>query len=133
MADFKTITQGALVRATTRGRQVYATPRAVSARFDRRNRRLVVEIDTGIQFSFDPLAVSDLADASAEGLASVVIEGRGSCLHFPDLDVDLSVSRLLEGFLGPMTWTQREARAAASRENGKRGGRPKKAAATGTS
>ena len=129
MAEFKTIAPRDFARATTRGRQSYPTPQAVSARFDRRSRRLVVRLDTGIEFSFDPTASKDLATASAEALVAVVVDGRGSCLHFPTLDVDLSVARLLEGFLGPMAWTQREARAAASRENGKRGGRPRKAVA----
>lgn len=128
MAEFKQITEASMARATVRGRQVYATPKAVSARFDRRTRRLVVGLDSGLDFSFDPAASQDLAAAAAESLATVVIDGRGGCLHFPALDVDLSVARLLEGFLGPMSWTQREARAAASRENGKRGGRPRKAA-----
>ena len=131
MADFKIITEGALVRATARGKRAYATPRAVSARFDRRAHRLVVELDTGIAFSFDPASAGDLAAASENSLAAVVVDGRGSCLHFPALDTDLSVARLLEGFLGPMAWTRREARAAASRENGKHGGRPRKAAAIG--
>lgn len=128
MAEFKQVTAGDFARATEQGRQSYPTPRAVSARFDRRSRRLVVRLDTGIEFSFDPTASKDLTTASADSLATVVIDGRGSCLHFPALDTDLSVARLLEGFLGPMAWTQRETRAAASRENGKRGGRPRKAA-----
>jgi hypothetical protein len=58
----------------------------------------------------------------------ITVEGAGNTLHFPKLDADFSVSRLLEGFLGPLEWTKREARAAASRENGKRGGRPRKEA-----
>ena len=127
MAEFKPITAGAYARATTRGRKTYATPRAVAARLDRRAGRLIVQLDSGIAFSFDPAASRDLAAASADSLATVVIDGRGSSLHFPALDVDLSVARLLESFLGPMAWTRREAQAEASRENGKRGGRPKKA------
>jgi hypothetical protein len=52
--------------------------------------------------------------------------GAGGSIHFPRLDAFFSIPKLLEGFLGPLHWARREARAAASRENGKLGGRPKR-------
>jgi hypothetical protein len=128
MAEFKMIDAAAFKAAGVRGRFAHATPRAVKARFNRRAERVVVSLDTGIEFAFDPRLAPGLADATAEDLVGVTVEGIGSTLHFPRLDADFTVSRLLEGFLGPMDWTRREARALASRENGKRGGRPRRSA-----
>jgi Protein of unknown function (DUF2442) len=129
MAEFRRLDEVAFRRAAKRGKQAYSTPRAVAARFDRRTHKVFVKLDTGIDFAFDPKLAQGLSDAAADDLVGVSVEGVGSTLHFPRLDADFTVSRLLEGFLGPMDWTRREARALASRENGKRGGRPKREAA----
>jgi hypothetical protein len=123
MAEFRAISEAAFEQS--RGDSGHA-PRALSARFDRRAHRIRVKLNTGIDFSFDPRRAYGLHEASAEELAGVTVEGAGGTLHFPKLDADFSVARLLEGFLGPLEWTRREARAAASRENGRRGGRPRK-------
>lgn len=86
----------------------------------------MVRLDTGLDFSFDPRKAQGLSDAVADDFVGVTVEGVGSTLHFPRLDADYTVSRLLEGFLGPLDWSRREARARASRENGRHGGRPKR-------
>lgn len=62
----------------------------------------------------------------------------GLGIHFPRLDADLCLPALLEGFLGSRCWiaaemgkaggkATTEAKAIAARENGRLGGRPKKA------
>jgi hypothetical protein len=126
MAEFKSLDETALKRAVAKGERQATKPRAVSARFDSRANRVRVRLNTGIDFSFDPRQAYGLQDAASEDLVGVTVEGAGSTLHFPRLDADFTVARLLEGFLGPIEWTKREGRAAASRENGKRGGRPRK-------
>jgi hypothetical protein len=126
MAEFKAIDEAAFKKAVIKSSRVPAAPRALSARFDRRSHKVWVKLNSGIEFSFDARRAYGLEDASADDLAGVTVEGVGSTLHFPKLDADFSVSRLLEGFLGPLDWTKREIRAAASRENGKHGGRPRK-------
>jgi hypothetical protein len=123
MAEFKALTETDFKRAQARSSHA---PRALSARFDRRNHKVWVRLNTGIDFCFDPRLAYGLGEATADDLTGVTVEGVGSTLHFPKLDADFSVARLLEGFLGPLEWTRNEARAAASRENGKRGGRPRK-------
>jgi hypothetical protein len=102
------------------------SPYAVAARFDARRKRLIVELNTGVEFSFEPSRAFGLEHASDDDLRDVVVDGAGSTLSLPRLDADFSVARLLEGFLGPLDWVRREARAAASRQNGKLGGRPRK-------
>lgn len=127
MAEFKPLDETAFKRTAVGRKRSGNRPHAVSARFDKRSHRVSVRLDTGIEFLFDPRSAHGLQSATAEDLADVRIEGLGGTLHFPRLDADFSVAGLLEGFLGPLDWVRREARAAASRENGKRGGRPKKA------
>jgi hypothetical protein len=124
MAEFKALDVAAF-KAALDGNRRSPVPHAISARFDRRSQRVTVRLDTGLEFSFDPSQVKGLAQAAPEDFAGVRVEGVGSTLHFPRLDADYTVSRLLEGFLGPMDWARRETRARASRENGKRGGRPR--------
>lgn len=124
MAEFKLIDEATF--EATRRSSGKPFPRAVSAMLDRRRRRVVVRLDTGIEFAFDPARIKGLGAASIDELAGVMVEGAGGTLHFPRIDVDLVVARLLEEFLGPMDWTRREARADASRKNGRLGGRPKR-------
>lgn len=73
----------------------------------------------------------------ATALADIEVLGAGSGLHWAQLDVDLSVPRLLAGLFGTKAWMDRlraakagssrsALKAAAARKNGKRGGRPRK-------
>ena len=110
MAEFKTIDTAAFEAAANRGRKAYATPRAIAARFDKRAHRVVVALDTGIDFAFDPSWAPELRNAAPEDLTGLTVEGVGSTIRFPRLDADFTVSRILEGFLGPMDWTRRRHR-----------------------
>ncbi|MGO9740021.1 MAG: DUF2442 domain-containing protein [Roseiarcus sp.] len=123
MAEFIPLTEAEFAAMRRRASKRPPVPRATAARFDSRRNVVKVTLDTGIAFEFDPSRAHGLEQAAPSDLAGVRVEGVGSTLHFPRLDVDLTVSRLLEGFLGPLEWTKREARAAASRRNGKLGGR----------
>ncbi len=78
MARFKTIDAAAFEAAEDRGRKAYATPRAIAARFDKRAHRVIVALDTGIDFAFDPARAPELRDAAPEDLAGVTMDGVGS-------------------------------------------------------
>jgi len=68
-------------------------------------------------------------------LAKIKVSPNGLGLHWPLLDADLYVPGLIEGAFGTGRWMQQigkiggssrsSVKARASRENGKRGGRPK--------
>jgi len=112
---------------------------AVSARYDRRRSRVVVALSTGVELAFPTRLAEGLADASPENLAEIEISPAGLGLHWPRLDADLYVPALLQGVFGSKSWVARQlgaeggrsrtvAKVAASRENGRKGGRPRKAA-----
>ncbi|MHB1670050.1 DUF2442 domain-containing protein [Thiomonas sp.] len=114
-----------------------AGPKAVSARYDRRVARVVVSLDTGLELAFPPHLAEGLGHARPDDLTDIEITPSGLGLHFPKLDADLYLPALLEGVFGSRQWmaglmgqtggaTRTPAKAAASRENGKLGGRPRK-------
>lgn len=110
-------------------------PRAVSARYDRRLDRMIVELTNSCSFTFPPRLAQGLETASADELETVEILGRGYGLHWEALDVDLSLPGLMAGLFGTRTFMARRAgqatsvaKAAAARTNGAKGGRPRKSA-----
>jgi hypothetical protein len=112
-------------------------PHAVAVRYDRQADRIVVTLNTRVDLSFSPRDAQGLENANAEQLAVVEITPPGFGLHWPKLDADLYVPALLGGILGSRRWmaarlgaaggrSRSKAKAAASRKNGKLGGRPAK-------
>ena len=112
---------------------------AVSARYDRRAARIVVDLSTGVQVAFPVRLAEGLADASATDLADIEISPSGLGLHWPKLDADLYIPALLQGVFGSKRWMAAQlgavggrvrspAKSAAALDNGRKGGRPRKAA-----
>lgn len=123
-------------RATKAGEARLARqPRAAKAHFDARKARLVVELTNGVILMLPPRLLQGLGDATASQLAEVEISPLGTGLHWECLDADLGVAELAAGVFGSKMWMSELARqagsrtsarkAASSRENGKRGGRPR--------
>ncbi|MFT3808446.1 MAG: DUF2442 domain-containing protein [Micropepsaceae bacterium] len=125
MAKFKPITEQAFEKATNRGMR-FGPLKALTARFDRKTSRLTIRMNSGLDVSFSSNQAPSLEHASVEQLSDVEVTGSGWTLHFPKLDADFSISRLLVDFLGTTDWVKRESQLNASRANGKLGGRPRK-------
>jgi Protein of unknown function (DUF2442) len=130
--------------AKARGEAHMRGPRAESAHYDAGRNRVIVRLTTGVEIGFAPRDVEGLQHASTDELKPIEVEAFGLGIHFPKLDADLYVPALLEGVLGSKRWMAARlgaaggractpAKAAASRANGKRGGRPRKVATAGGS
>ena len=101
--------------------------------------RVVVVLSTSVELAFPPGLVEGLVGSSAEDLGLIEVSPSGLGLHWPRLDADLYVPALLQGVLGSRRWMAAElgaaggrasgpAKAAAARENGHKGGRPRRQA-----
>jgi hypothetical protein len=122
--------------ASSRGAARLRGPRAEHAHYDAGRDRVIVRLTTGVEIGFAPRDAEGLQHASRADLAAIEVEAEGLGIHFPLLDADLYVPALLEGVLGSKSWMAARlgaaggrvrggAKAAASRDNGKRGGRPR--------
>lgn len=115
-------------------------PQARSVSYDRKTDRLIIELKNGATFMVPCNLIQGLRDAPPELIAEVNLRPRGAALHWETLDVDFSLAALIAGMFGSEAWMSSlakemgrkggsatsEVKAASSRENGKRGGRPRK-------
>ncbi|WP_174297420.1 DUF2442 domain-containing protein [Sphingomonas bacterium] len=131
------ITERELAEAKARMAETRAAGHAVSARYDRRRARVVVGLQSGVELTFPARLAEGLADASPDDLADIEVSPAGLGLHWPKLDADLYVPALLQGVFGSKRWMARQlgaeggrsrtaVKVAASRANGRKGGRPRK-------
>jgi hypothetical protein len=127
--------------ANRRGRELRAsTPRALAVRYDKRANRVVIELSNRLDIAFNPKDAQGLENATGDQLRSVEISPSGFGIRFPKADADIYIPALLEGLLGSRKWmasrlgrqggrSRSAAKVSAAKENGRLGGRPKKAAA----
>lgn len=110
--------------------------RATEARYDRATGRVTIDLINGCAYAFPAQLVQYLNGATDDQLASIEVDGLGFNLHWPELDTDLYVPALVSGMSGTRVWMMRElarragqatspTKAAASRANGAKGGRPR--------
>ena len=91
--------------ANQRAKHLQASvPRAVSVRYDRKTGLIVINLSSKLIISFSPRDVQGLESAQSSQLEEIEISPSGFGIHFPDLDADLYVPGLLEGFLGSKKW-----------------------------
>lgn len=113
-------------------------PSAKEVRYDAGSRRVVLELSNGTTFIVPVELIQDLQEATEDDLADVRLLGSGFAIAWNRLNADALISNLLMGVFGTQRWMSElgktggkstsEAKKAAARMNGKKGGRPRKAA-----
>jgi hypothetical protein len=111
----------------------------VAAVYDRAADEIAIRFSNGVQLRIPRLLLQGLQGATPSQLARIEIEGPGTGLIWPALGVAHYVPGLMAGLFGTRRWmaeigrrggtSRTDAKAAAARANGAKGGRPRKATA----
>lgn len=129
------ITDADYAAATERGKAAMTgRPIPSSVLFDKTTGRVTVEFANGAAFVFPARSLEGLDQASDDDLADIELAG-DTGLHWPRLDADFTISGLMMGVFGSKAFmdarkkggqSRSQRKAAASRANGAKGGRPPK-------
>jgi hypothetical protein len=122
--------------AIERAKLLDGEPLARQVQYVPRFKLLIVELTNGRRLALPIEDLQGLENAAAKQLQNIEILGRGTGINFPDIDVGFYVPSLIEGVYGNRRWmselgkrggsAKTEAKRAASRQNGAKGGRPRK-------
>ena len=109
---------------------------AIAIRYVPQSNCFRILLASGVTLSIPRHLIQGLEHAPLKDARRVELAGRGYGLHWPTLDVDIAIPDLLAGSFGTKAWmsalarvagrTKSAAKASAARENGRKGGRPRK-------
>jgi hypothetical protein len=104
---------------------------AIAANYDRRRDTVVLTMRSGAIATIPRSLIPVVAHAGPRAAADVELSPMGTSIRFPALDADFAVQGLIRSAFGVNEAnriagaTKSSARAAASRVNGRKGGRPR--------
>lgn len=128
----------AMYRAAVKGRKRDEPIDVVVARYNRRADSIDLTLRNGVAVRLPRIRIRELAHASPDDVARIEIQPGGDGVSFRRINVDIYVPGLLADELGSLfakamgrrsRGRTSSKKAASSRENGRKGGRPKKPAA----
>jgi hypothetical protein len=139
MAEWKPLTDEEFERQFERANEAgkpASEHAATMVSYDRASNRIVLELKRGVTILIAVDRIEELKAAPPDVLAAVALLPGGLGLTWESLDVDISVPGLLVDVLGTRPLLSEvgkrargktsEVKAAASRVNGRKGGRPRK-------
>jgi Protein of unknown function (DUF2442) len=128
-----------IAQARSVGEQAEQTePRARSVVYDRSQDVILVYLKTGVFLGLPRQLLQGLENATEADLADFWLSSNGDAVHWEKLNASFSIPGLVAGIFGTKQWmaevgrkggqAKTPAKSVASRENGKKGGRPRKVA-----
>ena len=118
--------------------RIAVEPLATHVYYDRVGDTIVVEMNNGAALVIPRRLMQGLTNATPEQLQRAQLCGDGTFIDFDELDAQFTVVSLLMGIYGGKRWmselaaragaTRSPEKSAAARENGRKGGRPRKKA-----
>jgi len=100
---------------------------------------LIIGLNNGQRLVLPLEDVPELGKVTKKQFENWELVGRGQAINFPDVDIALPIDGIIEGIYGHRRWMSQLgqkggsantlAKKRASRKNGKKGGRPRKAVA----
>jgi len=133
------VTTDAEIDALIAAGRTDAHPTAIEARYRRSSDSIMIAFEDGVTIDIPRRLLQGLERATPSQLSKVTIEGPGTGLVWPALDVAHYIPDVIVGIFGTRQWMAQLgrrggaktslAKAKAARANGAKGGRPKKHAA----
>ena len=112
-------------------------PKACEAFYDRQSREIVIYFDNGCKFECPILLLQGVCNLTDNEIAEVKLTPAGWGVTWENADLNFGVNGLVQGIFGTKAWmkeiaarksrSRSEKKQAASRTNGKKGGRQRKA------
>lgn len=79
-------------------------PKAASAHYDKKSKRIVLEMQSGVTLLVPTDLIQGLQNADEKSLSDFDLAAKGSQIHWHDLDVQFYIEDLLKGIFGTPKW-----------------------------